>query len=340
MNGKSRLQYIARRGVASVVVILGMTIVTFAIVNVIPADPIRYAAGPNATAEIVENMRRQWGMDRPLPEQYVRYIGRIFTGDLGVSILSRQPVREDIATYFPATLELALAAFLVTAFVGVGMGMLSALYRDSWVDGFMQMGSVFGAAIPIFWLGIMLQMIFYFYLSWLPPGSRLSPGVAADLRDITGLVTLDALLQANAGAFLDGIKHLILPVFALSLGRIAIVARIARVSLLEVISLDFVRTARSKGLTNWVIMRRHVLKPAFVPIISTLATQMGYMLGGSFLIEVIFQWPGLGRYAVLAVGAVDFNAIMGATLVIAVSFLTVNLIADLLYLWADPRITL
>jgi peptide/nickel transport system permease protein len=330
-------RYTLRRIFTAVLVLVGMSLITFVLVNVIPADPIKYAAGPNANAEIVANMRREWGMDRPLPEQYVRYVIRLVHGDLGVSIMSRRPVLDDLRDYFPATLELAIVAFLLTLLIGVSLGLFSAA-RGGGTDTIVPLAGVFGGAIPIFWLGIMLQLVFYLRLGWLPAGGRLGQDQVDALRVITGSMLLDAILQRQWPILFDALKHLVLPAIALSLGPIAIIARIARASAREIFGQDFVRTAQAKGLSPRRVLWVHVLKPASIPILTTLGSQFGYMLSGSFLVETIFQWPGIGRYTILAITAVDFPAIMGATLLVSVTFLTVNFLVDMLYVWVDPRI--
>ena len=329
-------RYIVRRLVWLIFVILGMTMITFLITHIIPADPAKLAAGLGADASAVEKIRAEYGLDLPLHQQYFRYLTGLLQGDLGRSILTGRPVLDDIKDFFPASLELALYAMAVTIILGVLLGVLSAVQRGQWSDNIIRVFSTLWVGMPIFWFALMLQIGFYGRLDWLPAGGRLSSGI--DLTEITGLFTLDALLTLNFPAFIDSLWHLALPVTALALTRVAEVTRITRSSMLEVQGMDYVRTAQAKGLKNRVVIMSHALRNALLPIITIFGLQFGFLLGGTVLIESIFQWPGMGRYAVLSISNVDFQVVVGVTVVASVAFVLVNLTVDLLYRVADPRI--
>jgi peptide/nickel transport system permease protein len=328
--------YLVRRLAWLVLVAVGMTLLIFVITHLIPADPAKFAAGLDATADQIEQTRKSLGLDKPLPEQYLIYLGNLAHGDLGTSIITRRPVRDDLGDYFPATLELTLWTTLLILAVGVPLGVISATRRGGWIDLLTRVLATLWVALPVFWFGLLLQLIFYLRLGWLPAGDRLDS--ATVLPRITGLITVDAILQGNPPALLDALKHLILPVVTLALARVAIVSRMTRAGMLEVLGADYVRTARAKGLKERAVIYRHALQNAALPVLTTFGTQVGFLLGGAILVEVIFQWPGMGRYAVSSITSVDFPAIMGVTLATASMFVLVNLLIDLAYMLVDPRI--
>jgi peptide/nickel transport system permease protein len=329
--------YILRRLAWMVFVILGMTVIVFVISHLIPANPALLAAGEGADASIVAAIRAEYGLDRPLPEQYWLFLKGLFQGNLGRSILTGRPVLDDIKERFPATLELALASTVVALVLGVSMGILSALSQDRIIDNAIRLFSIIWVGMAEFWLALMLQIVFYGKLSWLPFGGRTAVQVASPPH-ITGLFTVDALLSLRFGLLADVLVHLILPVTALALHRMAELARMTRSSMLEVLGADYIRTARSKGLAERSVIVVHALKNAALPIITVVGIQFGYALGGTVLIEAIFQWPGMGRYAVQSIQNVDFQPIMGVAVVISAVFVLVNLFVDVLYTFADPRI--
>jgi peptide/nickel transport system permease protein len=329
--------YIVKRMIWLVVVVLGMTLITFTITHMIPADPAKIVAGLGADASAVEKIREEMGLDLPLHEQYLRYLKGVVRGDLGTSILTRRPVLDDLKDYFPATLELALAAMAVTMVMGVLMGVLSALQKGRFTDNVTRVFSTLWVAMPVFWFALLLQILFYGKLQWLPPGGRISEDIAMPPQ-ITGLLLVDSLVALRFDAFGSASVHLILPVMALALTRVAEVGRITRSSMLEVMGVDYVRTARAKGLSERVVVLRHALKNAWLPILTTFGLQFGYLLGGTILVESIFQWPGMGRYALLSITSVDFPAVIGVTVLASFVFVLVNLGIDLSYRFADPRI--
>lgn len=331
------LGFTLRRLVWLVFVLLGMTLITFAVSHLVPADPAKAAAGENATAEQVERIRRDLGLDRPLHVQYLRYLQHLLTGDLGRSVYTGQPVSQDIRSFFPATFELAVWALLVTVILGIPMGVISATHQDSIVDVLSRVFATIWVGMPQFWFAILLQILFYSKLGWFSAGGRIGAEVIPPTT-ITGLYSVDSLLTLNFPALLSSLHHLFLPVMTLALARVAVVARLARAGMLEVLSSDFIRTARAKGLAERVVIYRHALKNASLPVLTQIGNQFGFLLGGTVLIEAVFQWPGMGRYAVNAITRVDFNPIIGVALVASLVFVLVNLIVDFLYRYLDPRI--
>lgn len=329
--------YLLRRLVWLAFVLVGMTLLTFIITHLIPADPAKAAAGLDATAEQIERLKRDLGLDRPLAEQYLIYLGGVLRGELGTSIVSKRPVRDDLIDYFPATLELTLWTVAAIVLIGIPLGVISATRRGGMIDLITRLLATVWVAIPVFWFGLLLQLLFYLNLGWLPVGGRLEQGLT--VPRISGLLTVDAALQGNLTALGSALRHLVLPVTALALTRVAIVSRMTRASMLEVLGADYVRTGRAKGLKESAVVYRHALKNAGLPVLTTIGTQIGFLLGGTILVETIFQWPGMGRYAVGSITSVDFPAVMGVTLLASTVFVTINLLVDLAYVVLDPRIS-
>lgn len=333
-----RAQFIAQRFLWLAVSLIGISIITFVVSHVAPADPIRAAAGPNARAEQVENLRRQYGMDRPLPEQYFRYMAGLLRGDLGRSIRTRRPVFEDIKQFFPATLELTLAAILLVVIVGIPLGVISAIYRNRFIDHISRVMALSGVSMPIFWFALLLQLFLYAKLEILPADGRIDLLITPPTH-ITGMYLIDGLLTLNLNALESTLHHIIMPTVTLAFGSLAVLTRMVRSSMLDVMNEDFIRTARGKGLRESVVISRHALRNALIPATTTLALQTGALLGGVFLVEIVFSWPGIGFYAMKSVTSLDFPAIMGVTLLITVIYALANLVADLTYCFLDPRIT-
>jgi peptide/nickel transport system permease protein len=331
------LVYVAQRLLWTGFLVVGITLLTFALTNVIPADPARAAAGLEAREEQVQEMRRRMGLDRPLPAQYLGYMASLARGDWGIAGRSQRPVLDEIRDYLPATLELVTASMLLGLVLGVPMGILAAVCRGTALDRALQMLAIAGTALPAFWLALLLQVGFFLYLRLLPAGGRFTI-IGTPPESITGLYVLDALLSGNLPALKVALLHLLLPAVTLSLGLLANLTRITRKSVLNVLAKDYVRTARAKGLGRAHVIFRHVLKNAAIPIITIVGLQIGYLFSSAVLVEVVFSWPGLGLYAVEAIGFLDFKAIMGVTLVIALVFVLINLLVDLGYALVDPRI--
>jgi peptide/nickel transport system permease protein len=329
---------IVRRLLFLIVVLFGLSVITFTLSHVIPSDPARMMAGPRANAVSVQKIREQYGLNDPLVTQYWHYVGGVAHLDFGTSFSSRKPVRSDLARYLPATIELGLYAFLISTLVGIPLGVISAVKRDSLIDHFSRFLSISGLALPVFWLALMVQFIFFGKLGWLPDGQRLPTNVDPP-RHITSLYTIDALLTGNWHVFRVATIHLIMPVGVLAYGSLAVVTRMVRGGMLEVLNQDYVRTARAKGLDNRIVVIRHALKNALLPTVTSIGLQVGLLLSGAFLVEIVFSWPGIGRYSVQAIQQTDYNAIMATTLIIALIFVLMNLFVDILYLFLDPRIS-
>jgi peptide/nickel transport system permease protein len=330
--------FLIRRLSLVVFVLLGVSLLTFSISHVIPADPARQAAGPHATTKQVEFLRQKLGLDRPLPEQYWLYMTGLLQGDLGYSLYSRRPVVEDIRDYFPATLELTAAAMLICLVVGIPLGVISAVKKDRLVDHLVRGVSIGGVGLPIFWLALLFQLFFYRWLDILPAGGRLDPNLARP-ETISGLYVIDSLVAGNWVALRSSLLYLTMPAVTLAFASLAWVARITRISMLETLDQDYVRTARGKGASERRVIYLHALHNALIPTVTLIGLQTGALLSGAFLVEIIFSWPGIGFYTVNSIMAMDFNAIMSSTLLVAVVYTIANLVVDIIYVAIDPRIS-
>ncbi len=331
------LRYILRRLVLIVVVMFGLSVLTFTIARVIPADPVMLAAGPRASDAQIQALREQYGYDKPLVEQYLNYVRDLSRGDLGRSVVLKRDVGPDLARFFPATLELVLAAMLVAVVLGIPLGLISAVYQDRWPDQVARFLSLGGVSLPNFWLAIVLQLTVAFSVSWLPISGRFDR-IAIPPQTITGMYTLDSLLTLNFRAFGMALQYLILPAFCLSLGALATLARTVRADTLEVLSSDYIRTARAIGIPENAVILKYALKNASLNTLTQTALFFGYTLTGSVLVENIFSWPGIGNYAVSAALTKDFVPLMGVTLMTGFVIVVLNLITDLVYAVLDPRI--
>jgi len=332
------LPYVLRRLALLVPTLLGMSILTFSLIHLVPGDPAQVMLGERATPQAIENLRKELGLDRPLYVQYGRFLGGLLTGDLGRSLKTREKIVIEMAERFPATFELALAAILFSGVFGVFAGILAARYRRSFFDVFVMAGSLAGVSMPIFWLGLLVILLFSVKLGWLPLAGRISPAFA--VPKLTGFLLIDTLAAGKPLAFIDAIRHLVLPAVVLGTIPLAVIARMTRAAVLDVLTQDYVRTAWAKGLSEARVLLVHVLKNALIPTITVIGLQFGYLLGGAIITETIFAWPGVGRWLVLAVAARDFRAVQGGVLLLATVFVLVNLAVDLLYAVADPRIRL
>ena len=346
-------RYILRRLISVIPTLIGVTLVIFLFQRLIPGDPAVAMLGEHATEENVARIREQFGLNRPpfldrdaladgdlsgfFDSQYVRYFRRLAHLDLGDSIHRRIPVAETLKERFPATLELSLLSLFLALLIGIPAGIASASRRNSTIDGVTMVGSLIGVSMPIFWLGIMLIMLFSVFLKWLPSGGRLSTGV--EIQTITNLLLLDSLLTGNFSGFVDALKHIIMPAVALATIPAAIITRMTRSSMLDVLQEDYIRTASAKGLAEHVVLFRHALKNAFLPVITIIGIQAGTLLAGAVLTETIFSWPGIGKWVYDAILGRDYPIVQGVTLLIALIFLLVNLVVDLSYAVLDPRIT-
>jgi peptide/nickel transport system permease protein len=332
------LVFVMRRLAFLVLVVIGVSILTFTISHLVPADPARLLLGKTATHAQIVTLRHDLGLDKPVPVQYLIYMGNLLHGDFGQSVSSHRSVIDDFRDYFPATLELTLYSLLLSLIVGIPLGVLSALRPRGIVDSATRVLSMIGVSTPLFWLGLVLQVIFYGQLHLLPPDQRLDSFINAP-HHITGMYTVDSLLTANWGALGNSLQHIILPAVTLALASLATIIRITRASMIEAMGQDYIRTARAKGLPRWRITYIHALRNALIPTTTLVGLQVGNLLGGAFLVEIVFSWPGIGFYSVQAIRAFDYAAIMGITIIIAVGYTLVNLLVDVLYAILDPRIS-
>ncbi len=333
----SFFQIIRKRLIGIVFVVLGVSIITFIVSHLIPGDPARLIAGDRATDEIVQAIREKLGLNLPLYEQYWIYLKGLVQGDLGTSIRTGRPVLQDLLTFFPATLELALVSLFMAVLIGVPLGVLSAVYKNQWIDQIARTMSVIGISMPAFWLGLGLIIVFYGHLSWLPGGGRLAQGMTPP-PNISGFYLIDSLLSAQWATFWSALKHIILPSITLSFVHLGVVARQIRSSMLEQLSEDYVRTAKAYGLSKWHVIIRHALPNALIPSVTVLGLAMGDLLYGAVLTETVFAWPGMGLYVVDSIQALDFPAVMGFAVLVSFVYVLLNLCIDLLYLIIDPRI--
>ncbi len=305
-------------------------------VRAIPGDPAQILLGQNATQEQVAQLRAQMGLDKPAPVQYVVFLKDAFTGDLGNSIVTGRPVIAELMARLPATLELTAFAMLIAILVGVPVGVISAVRQYSILDKITSVLALTGISMPIFWLAMILVVIFTVELRLLPFPGRLSSGVS--IQAITGLVLVDSLLTGNFSAFWDGLKHLILPAVALGTIPMAVIMRMTRSSMLEVMNEDYVRTARAKGVVPWRVVFKHALRNAMLPTVTVIGLQVGLLMGGAIITETIFAWPGVGQIAYDSINRRDYAMIQGVVLYGALLFVLVNLVVDILYAILDPRV--
>jgi peptide/nickel transport system permease protein len=311
-------RYLARRLLLAIPVLIGVSIVVFMVLHLSPGDPAEIMLGSAATKEDLAKLRADLGLNESLPLQYARWINHVVRGDLGRSIWMRRPVLPDVLDRFRATLILTGTALLISTVAGVTLGVLAATRPHSWLDRLSGVAALFGASMPVFWLGIVLMVIFSLQLGWLPASGMWAPYGGGDARDL--------------------LAHLVLPAVTLAAASVTIIARLTRSTMLEVLGQDYIRTARAKGLVERLVVTRHGLRNALIPIVTVVGVQAGYLLGGAVLTETVFAWPGVGTLMVQGILARDFPLVQGCVLVIALSFVVINLAVDLLYAWIDPRI--
>lgn len=331
--------YILRRFFFLFFIMIGVTLVIFLVSRIVPGDPALLMAGEGASLQDIENLRHQWGMDRPVYIQYLTYLKNLLKGDFGRSIFTARPVLYDLKEYFPATFELTVFSLLLATLFGIFSGVVSANHKDKGIDHATRIFSLLGLSMPIFWLGLLLLLVIHYHFGLLFAGGRLSANLLAP-KSITGLYTIDSLLTGNWGVFKDSFLHLILPSICLAMSVVGRISRMTRSSILNVIHENYVRTAKSKGLPQRLISRRYVLRNALLPIITLIGVMFGRLLSGAVITEIIFSWPGLGRYAVEATMSHDFVPLMGFSFLIAFLYGIVNLIVDILYSVFDPRVEL
>jgi peptide/nickel transport system permease protein len=330
------LRFIVRRLLGVVPVLFGLSIILFAFVHLLPGDPATAILGQHATPERVAAMRQYLGLDDPLWQQYLNYLGNVLRGDLGSSIINNQPVLREFLVRFPATIELTIAAMIFAAGIGIPLGRYAARHAQGWSDGAVTIVSLLGISIPVFVLGLTLQYVFAVELDLLPASGRVDPRAGLEIR--SNFVLIDSLLMGRPDLFMDGLSHLILPAIALGSIPLAIITRITRASVLDVTNEDYVRTARAKGLGERRINSRHVMRNAWLPVVTVLGLQVGGLLAGAVITETVFGWGGVGRYVVDGIFNRDYFVIQNTILIFALIFLVVNLLVDILYAVLNPRI--
>ena len=330
------LKFILKRVLQAIPVLLGLSIVVFLIMHVFSPDPAPVVLGEHATAEQMNAWRDANGLNQPLLKQYFDFLFGALHGDLGTSYYTHAPVTQEIRSRFPATVELALVAIIFAAVIGVALGVVSAVHKGSFIDGFSMILALVGISMPIFWSGVLMIILFAGILHILPSGGRIDPMLAP--VGGTGLFLIDTLFSGDLEAFGDAVRHIIMPALALSLYSMAIITRMTRSSMLETLNEDYVRTARAKGLPDGKVNRHHALRNAMLPITTVIGLQLGSLLGGAMLTETVFAWPGIGKYVVDQILKSDFPVVQGTVILIGVIFVIINLIVDIIYAYLDPRI--
>jgi peptide/nickel transport system permease protein len=332
--------YIIRRLLLGLVVLIGVTIVTFTIARVVPSEPAARWVGPRATVEQIERAREHLGLDKPLHVQYWRYMRDLVSGDWGVSIRTHQPVLRDIRSFLPASLELCIAGMFIAVIFGIPLGVFSSVHKNKILDHTVRVIAIASVSLPTFWLGMILQLIFFKELDIIPLSGRVSMDVRwmMPFENVTGFHLIDTLIAGNFPAFLDVSKHLVLPAVTLAAYPLGLITRMIRSSMLEVLGEEHIAVGRAYGLSERLIIYRYALKNALSPTLIVIALSFAYSLAGTFLIEAIFSWPGLGYYAALSIISVDYPAIMGVTILIAILYVVLNMIVDIVQAFIDPRI--
>ncbi|MEA2529187.1 MAG: peptide/nickel transport system permease protein [Thermomicrobiales bacterium] len=331
--------YIGRRLALAVVVMAIVSVGTFGLAHAVPGNPVdvligeRQAGDPAARAAV----EKRWGFDKPLPVQFVYYVRNLFSGDLGTSVTTRRPVVTDLRQFVPATFELAIAAMIYAVAVGVPLGLVAAIRINRWPDHLSRFAALLGTSLPVFWLGLLMLYVFFYRLRWLPGPGQLDAGMERPDR-VTGMITVDSILARDWAALGSAAQHLLLPAIVLGSYAMGIVARMLRSSLLAALSDDYVRTARAKGLAERGVVAGHALRNALIPTVTVLGLTFASLLTGAVLTETIFSWPGIGRYGVQAALKLDYPGLFGVTLVVALAYVLVNLLVDVLYGVLDPRI--
>jgi len=331
-------RYILRRLLNLIPVLLGITLLVFLFLHLIPGDPAVVMLGDRATPDQVAALRERMGLNEPLPLQYLAFLGNLLQFDLGRSIFTGVPIIREIAIRWPATFELSVAAMLIALVLGVPAGVLAAVRKNSWLDNLTMSGSLIGVSMPVYWLGLLLVYLFAVNLRWLPPSGRISVHAGLSFEPITGFYLFDTLIQGDFAAFQDVLAHLALPALTLSTIPLAILARITRSAMLEVLSQDYIRTARAKGLLELRVIFKHALKNAMLPVITIIGLEFGTLLGGAILTETIFAWPGIGKWIYEGILTRDYPVVQGGVIFVATAFVLINLLVDLSYALLDPRI--
>ncbi len=327
--------YLLRRAILTIPVFIGLTLFIFLLARVLPGDPARMALGPRATDEAVAALRIEMGLDDPLHIQYLNYMGGLLQGDMGIALTTNRNVFTDVLAFFPATLELVITAMFLAVLFGIPLGIIAALNKDRLGDNLSRLIAFFGVSMPVFWAAILIQLAIAYNLGLLPPSGR----IGVDRPEwYTGFLIIDSIIALNFEALRSTLAHLALPAFALALAPMADVARMTRSSFIEEYNEDYVRALETQGLPGRLIAYKYVLKASFASTLTIIGLDFGFLIGGAFLVEIVFSWPGLARYGVRAILENDINAVMGVVLVIGAVFIIVNLIVDVLYGFLDPRV--
>ena len=330
-------RFLAKRGLLVCVMLLGLLIITFIISHVAPGDPAHLAAGPDATLEMVELIRNERGFDKPLPQQFLIYLSGILSGNWGTSIHTTHEVWDDLIRYFPATFELVMFSILIAVVVGVPLGVIAAIYQNSPLDHALRVITVSGVALPMFWLGLMLQFFLSLQFDLFPLSGQID-AMTDPPQPITRLILVDALLRGEFDTFVEAAHHIVLPALTLSIPALASIIRVNRAEMLETLKKDYIVNARAQGLSSFQVFALYALRNAMLPTMAMIGLRFGWMLGGTVLVETVFDWPGIGLYAVNAAVSSDFEPIMGATIVLGFFFMMSNLLIDIMYGILDPRV--
>jgi peptide/nickel transport system permease protein len=335
------LNYILRRSISMPFILLGIVTMAFLLTAITKGDPLTAVVSEQqmTNPEIVAAAKKRWGLDRPLPERYVIYVTNLLKGDMGTSFVTRRPVSTDLVARLPATFELVLAAMIIGSTVGIVFGLLAAYYRDSAIDQGARLFSLFGSSVPIFWMGLALLFIFSVHFQVLPGPGRIDPRMTPP-PVVTGFMTIDTLLAGDFAAFKDALAHLVLPSVVLGWTVAGTISRLVRANMLEVMEREFILTARAKGAGEMRVVLRHAFRNILVPVLTVISYSFAYLITGAVLTEAVFAWPGVGTYAVKAARSLDFPAIIGVTIVGGVMFLVTNLLTDIAYVLANPRVRL
>ncbi|MFI0847014.1 ABC transporter permease [Mesorhizobium sp. IMUNJ 23232] len=330
------IRLLAKRLGTSLIVLVGVSMLIFAIARVIPGDPARIALGPNASAEQVTALRERLHLDRPIVTQYGYFVADLARGDLGTSLYTNRPVTSDIAQFLPATLELVIVSGLMMVLIGLPLGILSARYRDSWIDNLIRLVTLLGVSAPAFVWAVILMLLFAYFLPLFPIAGRISDTIT--IQPVTGFLLIDTLLAGNFRAFGNAAWHIVLPAFALALSGIGQAARLVRSNMVETYEKPYIEMAQSYGFPGRRIANKYAFRPSMIPSLTIIGLDFAAMLGNAFLVEAVFAWPGLSRYGVAVILRKDLNAIIGTVLIISAMFLIVNVIVDLLIAFINPRI--
>jgi len=328
--------YITKRLLMLIPVLLGTSIIAFSLIHLAPGDPARIMAGEHASQQVISAITQKYGLHKPLYIQYGIWLNCVLHGDMGRSIISNEYVTKEIFDRFPNTFELTLFSMVLAIIIGTFAGIISASRQYSTLDYTFMGLALFGVSMPVFWLGIMLMMIFGVYLRWLPISGRID--ILIPFQRITGFYLLDSIITGNFAALISVLRYLILPSIALATIPMATIARVSRSSMLEVLRQDFIRTERAKGLSERVVIYKHAVRNAMIPVITVIGLNFGLLLAGAILTETVFSWPGIGKYVINAVRMRDYPAVQGCILFFAFMFVIVNLITDIIYVYIDPRI--